>query len=92
MNRTRYIPAIVMLTSGFVVSIVTFINKYSLRGALGTIFFTMLGFLILGYIIKFIVNKFIILPMLKEAEEEASEEINEELENEESEEELKASV
>ncbi|MDE5781606.1 MAG: hypothetical protein K2I03_09055, partial [Lachnospiraceae bacterium] len=59
MNRTRYIPAIVMLTSGFVVSIVTFINKYSLRRALGTIFFTMLGFLILGYIIKLIVNKFI---------------------------------
>lgn len=92
MNRTRYIPAIVMLTAGFVVSIVTFLKKYSLRGALGTIFFTMLGFLILGYIIKFIINRFIILPMLKEAEEEAAEEISEQPENEDGEEELKESV
>lgn len=77
MNRTKYIPAIVMLTAGFVVCIVTFLNKYSLKGALMAILFTMVGFLIIGYMIKFVVNKFIIIPMMEEAERRAQEEAEE---------------
>lgn len=73
MNRTKYIPAIVMLTAGFVVCIVTFLNDFSLKGALMAILFTMVGFLILGYIIKFLVNKFIVIPLLEEAEKAAKE-------------------
>lgn len=78
MNRTRYIPSIVMLTAGFVVSIITYVYNYSLKGALLTIAFSMTGFLILGYIIRILVEKLIVQPMLQAMEEEAAAKLEEE--------------
>ena len=72
MNRTRYIPSIVMLTAGFVVSIITYVYNYNLKTALLTIALSMVGFLILGYIIKMIIDKFIVRPMIKAMEEETA--------------------
>ncbi len=70
MDRTRFIPAIVMLTAGFVVCIVTIVNKFTLRKSMIVILLTLIGFLVLGYIIKALVRKFIVLPMIAETLEE----------------------
>lgn len=70
MERTRYIPAIVTLTAGFVVSIITFVYKYSLKSAMLTIALSMVVFFILGLVIKLLVNKFIVEPMIRAMEEE----------------------
>ncbi len=73
MNKTRYIPSIVMLAAGFVVCIVTYVNKYTLKDSLETIFFSMMAFLILGYIIKKLVDKFIVIPMIEQTAAEVEE-------------------
>lgn len=73
MNKTRYIPSIVMLAAGFVVCIVTYVNKYTLKDSLEIIFFSMLAFLILGYIIKKLVDKFIVIPMIEQTAAEVEE-------------------
>lgn len=82
MNRTRYIPSIVMLSAGFVVCIVTYINKYPLKDSLEIIFFSMLAFLILGYIMKMLVDKFIVIPMIEETIDEVGENAEESEEHE----------
>lgn len=69
MDRTKYIPSIVMLTAGFVVCIVTYISKYSLITALLTILCTMVVFFVLGLFIKLLINKFIVEPLQVQKED-----------------------
>lgn len=80
MDRTKYIPSIVMLTAGFVVCIVTYISKYSLITALLTILCTMVVFFVLGLFIKLLINKFIVAP-LQVQKEDVDENNTEEKEN-----------
>lgn len=54
--KTKQIPAIVMLTAGFAVCIITFVNDYSLSFFIRTLFGALIGFYILGYIIKIVLD------------------------------------
>ena len=56
--NTRKIPAFVMLLAGSVVTIVTFINHYSLEDMLVVLILTLIGFLIIGIAIKLIFDSF----------------------------------
>ena len=56
--NTRKIPAFVMLLAGSVVTIVTFINHYSLEDMLVVLILTLIGFLIIGVAIKLVFDSF----------------------------------
>ncbi len=55
--KTKTIPAIVMLLGGLVTSIVTFVNRYTLKDSLLWILLALIVFLILGYIVRAILNR-----------------------------------
>lgn len=80
-SRTRYIPAIVMLSAGFVSCVITILQKYSTKEVLLISTGVMVLFLIVGFIIKFIVDKYIVVNVTEEITEEVEtdkEETNEE--------------
>ena len=56
--NTRKIPAFVMLLAGAVVTIVTFVNHYSLEDMLVILILTLIGFLIVGIVIKLVFDSF----------------------------------
>ncbi len=56
--NTKRIPALVMLLAGAVVTIVTYINHYSLEESLKILILTLIVFLIVGVIIKLIFDSF----------------------------------
>lgn len=54
--KTKQIPAIVMLTAGFVLCIISYMNDFSLSYLIRSMFCVLIGFYILGYIIKIILD------------------------------------
>ena len=56
--NTNKIPALVMLLAGAVVTIVTYINHYSLEDMLVVLILTLIVFLIIGGVIKMIFDSF----------------------------------
>lgn len=54
--KTKPIPAIVMLTAGFTMCVVSIVNGYSLSFLIRRLFFVLVGFYLLGYIIKIILD------------------------------------
>ncbi len=54
--KTKQIPAIVMLTAGFAMCIISFVNDYSLLFFIPALFFVLVGFFIMGFVIKIILD------------------------------------
>ena len=55
--KTKQIPAIVMLTAGFAVCIISYINDYSLSFLIRALFGVLKGFFVLGFFIKIIFDR-----------------------------------
>jgi len=55
--KTKQIPAIVMLTAGFAVCIISYINDYSLSFLIRALLGVLIGFYVLGFIIKIILDR-----------------------------------
>ena len=56
--NTKRIPALVMLLAGAVVTIVTYVNHYSLEDMLVVLILTLIAFLIIGVAIKLVFDSF----------------------------------
>lgn len=82
--ETKNIPTIVMLTAGFVTSIVMYINNYELSVTLQAILIVFLVFYILGLLVKRLLDKFCPPPKAEEDSEEENEGNTEETEGEQS--------
>jgi len=54
--KTKLIPALVMLTAGCAVCIITLVNGYGLSFMIKSLFVVMLCFLVLGCIIKWVLD------------------------------------
>lgn len=54
--KTKQIPAIVMLTAGFVLCIISIANGYGISFLIRTMIVVLLGFYVLGYIIKCVLD------------------------------------
>lgn len=85
MNRTRYIPAIVMLLAAFVACIATIYFEYSTKDILLIVLATSVVFFILGLFIKMIAEKYLVIDTMTEVlDEENKDEAENKEENEES--------
>lgn len=77
MNRTRYIPSIIMLAADFVVCVATIYFKYTTKEILLIVLATSVIFLVLGLFIKMLAEKYLIVDTMQEIlEEEESMEDN----------------
>ena len=73
MNRTRYIPSIVMLAADFVACIATIYFRYTTRQIMLIVLATSVIFLVLGLFIKMFAEKYLVVDTMKEVLEEDSE-------------------
>ena len=55
--RTKPIPAIIMLTAGFVTCIVGIVQHFSFGKYIKTLFLVLIGFYLLGCIVKLVLDK-----------------------------------
>ena len=78
MNRTRYIPSIVMLAADFVACIATIYFSYTTRQIMLIVLATSVIFLVLGLFIKMFAEKYLVVDTMKEVLEEDSENTQEE--------------
>ena len=78
MNRTRYIPSIVMLAADFVACIATIYFKYTTREIMLIVLATSVIFLVLGLFIKMFAEKYLVVETMKEVLEEDGENTQEE--------------
>ena len=83
MNRTRYIPTIVMLTAAFVACIATIYFKYSTKEILLIVLATSVIFFILGFFIKMIAERFLVVNTMTEVIEENEDKENDDEESKE---------
>lgn len=81
MNRTKYIPSIVMLAAAFVACVSTIYFKYTTREILYIVLITSVCFFVLGYIIRMIAEKYLVVETIEEMKSEASEEESNKSEN-----------
>lgn len=80
-NRTRYVPALIMLTAGFITCISTIIHDYTTEEILLITTGVMTVFLIVGLIVRFIIDTYIVVK--DEPEEDENKEEGEEKEDKE---------
>lgn len=73
MNRTRYIPSIIMLAAAFVACVTTIYFKYSTKEIMLIVLGTGVVFLVIGLFIKILVEKYLIISTIEETEEENQE-------------------
>lgn len=78
MNRTRYIPSIVMLVADFVACIATIYFRYTTRQIMLIVLATSVIFLVLGLFIKMFAEKYLVVDTMKEVLEEDGENTQEE--------------
>ncbi|GEM_PF-2627536 len=78
MNRTRYIPSIVMLAADFVACIATIYFKYTTREIMLIVLATSVIFLVLGLFIKMFAEKYLVVETMKDVLEEDGENTQEE--------------
>ena len=78
MNRTRYIPSIVMLAADFVACIATIYFRYTTRQIMLIVLATSVIFLVLGLFIKMFAEKYLVVDTMKEVLEEDGENTQEE--------------
>lgn len=74
MNRTRYIPAIVMLSAALVACVSTIYFKYPTRQILLIVLLTSVLFFVLGQIIRIVAEKYLIISTVEETISENEEE------------------
>ena len=55
--KTKPVPAIIMLTAGFVTCIVGIVQHYSFGTYVKTLFLVLIGFYLLGCIVKLVLDK-----------------------------------
>lgn len=72
-NRTRYIPAIVMLSAGFLVCVTTILHGFTTKEIILLSTAVMVVFLFVGFIVKFIIDKYVVATLVEESEEETEE-------------------
>lgn len=70
MNRTRYIPSIIMLAAAFVACVTTIYFKYSTRQIMLIVLGTGVVFLVIGLFIKMLAEKYLVISTMEEIEEE----------------------
>lgn len=75
--ETKNIPTIVMLTAGFVISVVMYINHYDLSTTLKMLLLVFFVFYLIGLLVKKALDKFC-MPATEEDEEEDGENTGEE--------------
>lgn len=73
MNRTRYIPSIVMLSAALVSCVATIFFRYSTKDIMIIVLITSIVFLMIGQIIRRIAEKYLIISTMTETELEAQE-------------------
>ncbi len=66
MNRTRYIPSIVMLSAAFVVCVSTMYFKYDTKQIVFLVLVTSVVFFIIGQIIRLLAEKFLVISTMEE--------------------------
>lgn len=74
MNRTKYIPSIIMLAADFIVCIATIYFRYSTKEILLIVLATSVIFLILGFFIKMFAEKYLVTDTMEEVLEEENRE------------------
>ncbi|MBQ3545086.1 MAG: hypothetical protein IJA34_08895 [Lachnospiraceae bacterium] len=74
MNRTKYIPSIVMLAAAFVACVSTIYFKYTTREILYIVLIISVCFFGLGHIIRMIAEKYLVVETIEEMKSEESEE------------------
>ncbi|MBE5925864.1 MAG: hypothetical protein E7270_02725 [Lachnospiraceae bacterium] len=72
-NRSRYVPALIMLTAGFVTCISTIIHNYTTEEILLITSGVMAVFLIVGFVVRFIIDRYIIIEETEDDEEKDKE-------------------
>ena len=73
MNRTRYIPSIIMLAAAFVACVTTIYFKYSTKEIMLIVLGTGVVFLVLGLFIKMLAEKYLVISTMEEITEENEE-------------------
>lgn len=73
MNRTRYIPAIVMLSAALVSCVSTIYFKYPTKQILIIVLLTSVIFFVLGQIIRIVAEKYLIISTVEETNAENEE-------------------
>lgn len=66
MNRTRYIPAIVMLVAALVACLTTMYFKYTTKDILLIVLATGVVFFIIGQVIRKLAEKYLVLSSMEE--------------------------
>ena len=79
-NRTRYVPALIMLAAGFIACVSMIVHNYTTKEIILISTAVMVVFLIVGFIVRFVMDTFI---FVKEPEEEENQEGEEDAENKE---------
>ena len=79
-NRTRYVPALIMLAAGFIACVSMIVHNYTTKEIILISTAVMVVFLIVGFIVRFIMDTFI---FVKEPEEEENKEGEEDAGNKE---------
>ena len=81
MNKTRYIPSIVMLSAALVACVATMYFKYSTRDILIIVLVASIVFFIIGQMIRMLAEKYLIVETVKETVLEEQENENEDKDN-----------
>ncbi len=55
--KTKQIPAIVMLTAGFAMCIISYVNDFSLSFLIHSMLLVLIGFYLLGCVIKIVLDR-----------------------------------
>lgn len=74
MNRTRYIPSIVMLAAAFVACVSTIYFGYTTKQILLIVLAVSVIFLVLGLVIKYFAERYLVISTKIETSQEQSEE------------------
>lgn len=81
MNRTRYIPSIIMLAAAFVACVTTIYFEYSTKDIMLIVLGTGVVFFVIGFFIKMLAEKYLVVRTMEEVEEEAEESSGDESES-----------
>lgn len=73
MNRTRYIPSIIMLAAAFVACVTTIYFKYSTKEIMLIVLGTGVVFLVIGLFVKMLAEKYLVISTMEEITEENEE-------------------
>ena len=73
-NRTRYVPALITLTAGFIACISMIVHEYTTKEILLITTGVMVIFLLVGLVVRFIMDTFIFVKKPNDEEDKENEE------------------